>query len=76
VENLAAAVGGRAHPINLLLDCRNNLVVARQREEPVASGEQQRNAVSNCSGFLMLTELRERMDVEFRRASRRVRSRR
>src|SRR6266487_5565846 len=44
-EDLAAAVSGRAHPINLLLHRRNYLIVARQREEPVVGAEQQRNAV-------------------------------
>jgi hypothetical protein len=45
VEDLAAVVAGRAHPLDLLLHRRDNLVVARQREEPAVGGEQQRDAV-------------------------------
>jgi hypothetical protein len=44
-EDLAATVAGRAHPVDLLLHRRNDLVVACQREEPVVGREQQRNAV-------------------------------
>lgn len=38
-------VVGRAHPIDLLLHRRNDLVIACQREEPVVCREQQRDTV-------------------------------
>jgi hypothetical protein len=34
VEDLAAVVVGRAHPVDLLLRRRNDLVIAQQRENP------------------------------------------
>jgi hypothetical protein len=44
-EGLAAAVRSRAHPINLLLHRPHHLIVAREREEPVVGGDQQRHTV-------------------------------
>ena len=44
-EGLASAVTGRPHPVDLLLHHRDDLGVARQREEPLVGRDQQRNAV-------------------------------
>jgi len=45
VDDLAAVVGGRAHPVDLLLYRRNDLIVARQREESPVGRQQERNTV-------------------------------
>ena len=44
-EDLGAVVGGRPHPVDLLLCHRNDLVIARQGDEPIVRREQQRDAV-------------------------------
>src|SRR6267154_3934961 len=66
VEDLAAAIGSRVHPINLLLHRRNDLVVAGQREESATGSEQQRNAVipeQRTSVTLASPARRERVKV-------------
>jgi hypothetical protein len=65
VDDLAAVVGGRAHPVDLLLHRRNDLIVARQREEFPVSRQQERNTVvrKQRSG-VALASATSRKDIE------------